>query len=90
MMYSAANKKRPPADWHPAKVVYLLRLQGWSLRRLSRAQGWNPTSLGQCFQRPWKNGEDVIAHTLGVEPWDIWPSRYLDGVRISRHRRRSA
>lgn len=69
-------KKAGPNDWHPADIVAALRKAGWSLRRLSRHHGYSPWTLKTALARPYPNGERIIAHTLGVEPKEIWPSRY--------------
>ena len=69
-------KKASLQDWHPADIVAALRKQGWSLRRLSAAQGLHPQTLTAALARPYPKGELVIATTLGMKPEKIWPSRY--------------
>lgn len=65
-------------DWHPADVVAGLRKQGTSLAAESRKAGLSSSTLANALTRPWPKGELIIAQALGVEPWQIWPSRYYD------------
>jgi Ner family transcriptional regulator len=69
--------KAPPEDWHPADIICALRKAGWSLRRLSAHHGYHPGSLQvAAYAGKWPAGERLIADALGVEPQEIWPSRY--------------
>lgn len=70
------SKKTSPQDWHPADIVAALRKAGWSLRRLSIEVGLSPFTLKAALNRPYPNGERVIASAIGVQPQAIWPSRY--------------
>ncbi len=63
-------------DWHPADIVAALRKAGWSFRRLSAHYGLAATSLNNVNKIPWPKGEKRVAEALGIQPWDIWPSRY--------------
>ena len=65
-------------DWHRADIVCELRKVGWSLRKLSLASGLSVHSLKAALDKPWPNGERIIAHAIGVAPETIWPSRYAD------------
>lgn len=64
------------ADWHAADVVAELRKRGWSLRRLSLANGYGRDSLRLALRKPWPKAEAIIATTIGVHPAAIWPRRY--------------
>ena len=81
MAKNTVPKKDDPLDWHPARIVYELRLKGWSMRRLSKENGLNPTSLSVGLQRPWPRAERIIADALGLNPVDIWPSRYPEAQK---------
>ncbi|MFK5985912.1 MAG: helix-turn-helix transcriptional regulator [Pseudomonadota bacterium] len=70
------TKKQSLEDWHQADIVAALRKSGWSLRRLSTANGYAPTSVGVALCRIYPKAEQLIAKTLGVHPMVIWPSRY--------------
>ncbi len=75
------NHKKPappsgPLDWSPHYVIYCLRERGTTLRRIARQHGYAPGSGQQVFQQPWPAMQKCIADALGVEPREIWPSRY--------------
>lgn len=85
------NKRTPPpgptpTDWHPADIQADLKKRGWTLRKLSIAAGYSPNACNQCLRRSWPSVERVIARALGLEPWQIWPSRY-DERHQPRYRR---
>lgn len=66
-------------DWHRADIVAALHKRGWSLRSLSKYHGYKtPTALNNALDRKWPKGQKIIAAAIGVEPQDIWPSRYAD------------
>ena len=71
-------------DWHPADVMAALRKtpERWTLRALSLASGYSEGAVGRAIRdTAWPAVERVIADALGLEPWDIWPSRYhADGT----------
>ena len=71
-----AHKKTSRADWHKARIVYELRLVGWTLRRLSAAHGFHPDAVRKAMHLPYPGAEAIIASALNLEPWVIWPSRY--------------
>ena len=80
-------KKRPSVDWHRADIVAELRKAGWSLRKLSKYHGYaSPNTLVNALARPWPKGERMVADAIGVEPWDIWPSRYPEKNSTARRR----
>jgi len=63
-------------DWHPADVLAALKKRGKTLAGLSRAHGYHATAAGKALKRPWPALEALIAAELGLEPEDIWPTRY--------------
>lgn len=70
-------KKAAPEDWHRADIVAALRKAGWSIRRLSKHHGYaNPSTLCNALERPWPKGQRLIAEAIGIDPAEIWPSRY--------------
>jgi len=76
------TKKQPEMDWHRADIVAAVRKAGWSMRRLSKANGYkSPGTLTHALDRPWPKGERIIADVIGVAPADIWPSRYTGHLR---------
>jgi Ner family transcriptional regulator len=77
-----ASRRKQPADMHPAMIVALLRISGWTLRRLSVAHGLKATTLSDALRKPWPRGERIIAEAIGRSPESIWPSRYV--IRAAR------
>lgn len=70
-------------DWHRADVMAALRKtpEKWTLRGLALAHGYSRSAVSEALNRPWPAVERIIADALGLEPWDIWPSRYnADGT----------
>ncbi|ACT08101.1 putative transcriptional regulator, Nlp [Dickeya chrysanthemi Ech1591] len=66
------------SDWHPADIIAALRKKGTSLSAVSRQAGLCSATLSNALYRPWPKGEWLIAAALGVNPEEIWPSRYYD------------
>lgn len=66
----------PAGDWHPADVLAALKKRGKTLSGLSRSRGYHATAAGKALKKPWPALEALIASELGLEPADIWPSRY--------------
>ncbi len=76
-------KKPAQQDWHPADIVAALRKSGTSLRQLSAANGYFPTSMQRGVEGRSVACEQIIARQLKLHPMEIWPSRYTsDGERI--------
>ncbi|VAX06683.1 hypothetical protein MNBD_ALPHA03-2001 [hydrothermal vent metagenome] len=67
-------------DWHPAKIKMELEIRGYTLVKLSNEAGYHPSAVGRCLRVSWPSVELVIAQTLGVQPDEIWPSRYMNGI----------
>lgn len=70
---------RPPStkkDWHREEIKCAIRLKGYSIASLSRANGLAAGTLANALVRPWPKGEKIIATLLGLDPAEIWPSRY--------------
>lgn len=63
-------------DWHRAYIRAALEVKGLTLRDLSRNAGLAEDTLKNALFRPWPKGERIIADAIGVEPEEIWPSRY--------------
>lgn len=82
------NTPKKPAitSWHPAYIIYQLRLKGMSLHRLSRQNGYARDSLQLALRQPWPKAEKIIAEFLGVSPQEIWPSRYDERGESNRRR----
>lgn len=86
-MNDPASTSSSPSDWHPADIVAALKKRGLTLSGLSIAHGYHPTAIGKALKRPWPAVEAIIARELGVQPQQIWPSRYTPtGDPIGRTR----
>ncbi|MBR0681955.1 transcriptional regulator [Roseomonas eburnea] len=87
-----------PEDWHPEDIKAAVRKSGTTMSALSRAAGLSVGAAKRALDVPWPRAEAIIAARLGVEPQDIWPSRYdrnglpLKGrpVSVTADRSRSA
>ena len=80
-----------PQDWHPADIKAALSTKGWTLGSIAREFGYARTSPPVVLRRPWLRMEAILAQLLGVNPWDIWPSRYneeSEGIRRRSAERR--
>lgn len=71
-------------DWHSADIIAALKKKGTSLSALSRQSGYASTTLANALVRPWTKGELIIAGALGLEPEQIWHSRYVNKNRVMR------
>lgn len=82
MRTTAAQKKPVPQDWHPADVIAAVRKAGWSMRQLAFANGYeSSTAIAHALRRAYPKAERIIAEALGIQPQEIWPSRYnADGT----------
>lgn len=63
-------------DWHRAYIIAALHSKGLSLAGLSREHGLAPRTLSNAFERHYPKAERIIANAIGMEPRQIWPSRY--------------
>jgi len=76
-MSTIAIPKKPASEsWHPAFIVYQLRLRGLSLRRLARLHGFSESACTTAIHYPVPRIERLIADAVGVQPQEIWPARY--------------
>ncbi len=71
------SKKQPSEDWPSPSIIAELKIRtGLSLRQLAYRNGYAPATLRAALDKPYPNMERIIAHAVGVEPKEIWPSRY--------------
>lgn len=63
-------------DWPAARVRAELVSRDISLRSISRAANLNDAAASTALRRPFPRAEAAIAKALGMEPFQIWPSRY--------------
>lgn len=75
---------RKRAEW----VKYQLRLRGTNLNRLAQLSGCGRSTMTGVWHRSNARVEALLAETLGVSPYYLFPERYhSDGTRIQRRGR---
>ena len=67
------NKKQ---DWHPADIKAELEKAGWNMSKLSRESGLAEGTLRNVFKVRYPKAQAIIGKAIGVDPKEIWPSRY--------------
>ncbi|QUG76986.1 transcriptional regulator [Erwinia sp. E602] len=84
------DENPPPADkdWHRNEIICAIHMTGGSVASLSRAHGLAEGTLANALNRPWPKGELIIANAIGVNPEQIWPSRFLARRERDRFRGR--
>ncbi|MBF0153404.1 MAG: helix-turn-helix domain-containing protein [Magnetococcales bacterium] len=73
-------------DWYPEEIRAALVLKKITLRQLSIGAGYKPGSIRRALDKSYPAAQAVIARALGVDPWEIWPSRYDAERRPIRRR----
>lgn len=68
-------------DWHRAYIVAALKVKGLTVAGLSVQNQLSEYTLRNALDKPWPKGERIIASALGLQPEDIWPSRYQQKSR---------
>lgn len=69
-------------DWHAEDVKAAIRKTGITLTALAKANGYHRTAFSIVLAQPYPAIERIIAKRLGVQPKDIWPSRYRRTNRV--------
>ena len=63
-------------DWHRKFIVAELQIKGTSISALARANNVCRSTIANALIAPYPKSERIIAEALGLEPAEIWPSRY--------------
>lgn len=63
-------------DWSKSKILFELREKGTTLTALSRKEGLASRTLNNALYRSYPKAEKIISDAIGVQPAEIWPSRY--------------
>jgi len=63
-------------DWCRIDFVPPFPKRGYSIRELSIQAGLKPDTLKNVLSRAYPKAERIIADAIGVDPAQIWPSRY--------------
>ena len=79
-----ANKDALSDDWHIADIKAALEKNGWSLSRLSIANGYTRKAAANTLRKPWPKMEKIIALAIGEKAQNIWPSRYCNKGKSNR------
>ncbi|WP_304635506.1 helix-turn-helix domain-containing protein [Pseudoalteromonas sp.] len=62
--------------WTVTEIKAALEDEGWSCRQLSFSRGYTSNAVQTALHRPYPAVEKIIAHVIGVSPFEIWPQRY--------------
>jgi Ner family transcriptional regulator len=71
---------------HPEDIKAELRKRKLTAVKLSEMAGISPSAIKEAFRRPQPKAEAAIATALKVNPYKLWPDRYL---RNGQRRKRS-
>ncbi|MBF0154542.1 MAG: helix-turn-helix domain-containing protein [Magnetococcales bacterium] len=71
-----ARKGQKGRDWSRLEIRAALIMNKISLRQLSIDAGYSPGTVKLALRNPYPAAQEIIAKALGMDPWDIWPSRY--------------
>lgn len=75
------SKKPASQDWHRADLIAAFKKRGTTITRVARELGMCDSYLNQATFKPYPKAEQILAQFLGMNPQDIWPSRYnADGT----------
>ena len=84
--YKSIKPKKGETNNHTKKVMSLrewikfcFHLKGYTFKTFGQLHGVKAGTVGIVFTRPYPKMEKLIADTLEVQPWDLWPERYTDG-----------
>lgn len=85
-MAANSTKKTSREDWHPADIVAALHKRGYTLRDIAREEGLKDSStLSKAMVQSYPAGERRLAKYAGVQPQEMFPTRYSDdGTKIPR------
>lgn len=64
-------------DWHSADIIAGLKKVGTNMSALSEKHGLSRGCLRNALYRRYPKAEKIIAEALGLQPEDIWPTRYV-------------
>lgn len=79
-----------PQDWDRHAISAELRRRGLTFADLGRANGVNPSAVRDALYGSAPKYENIIADALGLDPAQIWPSRYTAECIAANPWRRAA
>lgn len=65
-------------DWDKADIKAAVEKKGLNFEIIGRNNGVSGSTIREAFRKPYPKSERAIANAIGVEPSEIWPSRYTD------------
>lgn len=74
------------ADMTKDEIIKALARSGISIAQLARTYGIHRNNFYFAMRQPFPKSERRIADALGMNPWDIWPSRYEGDAPKNRTR----
>lgn len=63
-------------DWHKADIRAALEKAGTNYEKLAEENGISGSTLRNALRFKYPKCERIIATKIGVQPEEIWPSRY--------------
>ena len=77
----------PRQDWHPEDIKAAIRKTGITLKDLALEHGYSESAARCALRDTSPRLEQVMARHLGLQPEQIWPSRYTeDGLPLPRRK----
>ena len=84
LSFGENNKLKENLAFSRSWVRLNLGLKGFTFQSFAEKHGVKPGTVGVVFSRPYPRMERLIADTLGIDPWTIWPERYDSAGRSNR------
>lgn len=84
------TKHHAPQDWDRHAILAELRRRGLTYADLGRAHGVNVRAVRDALYGSAPKYEHLIADALGLDPAQIWPSRYSAEAVAANPWRRAA
>ena len=85
-----STKPHTDQDWDSHAITAELRRRGLTFADLARAEGVNCRAVRQALYSSSPKNERLIAEALGLDPAQIWPSRYTAECIAANPWRRAA
>lgn len=64
-------------DWHVADIKAAIEKAETNFQELAKENGLAGATLRNALRVKYPKAERIIAEKIGVEPSEIWPSRYV-------------
>jgi Ner family transcriptional regulator len=78
------SKTHPGTDWSKAAIKCAIEEKGASMAQLARANGYDkPRTFYNVLRMSYPKVERIVAEFLETTPEVIWPSRYVEPIKIT-------